>query len=60
MLLVVNLHNGDGVLKWVLKLIPLERVCDLSGPYVDLFDYGLCKEGVELCDRVRVMSGVQY
>ena len=38
---VVDLHDGDGVLEWVLKVFPHERVCDLFGPDVVLFDYGL-------------------
>ena len=57
---VVYLHDGDGVLKWVMKVFPRERVCDLAGPYVVLFDYGLGNEGVELCDCVRVLSSVRY
>ena len=46
------MHDGDGILKWVLKVFLREWVCDMSGPYVVLFDYGLFQEGVKLRDSV--------
>ena len=57
---VVDLPNSVGVLEWVLKVFPRERVCDLSGSDVVLFEYGLRKEGVELYECVCLSSSVQY
>ena len=39
---VIDVHDSDGILEWVLKVFPRVRVSDLTGPYVVLFDYGLC------------------
>ena len=42
MLVIIDLHDGDGFLKLVLKVFTREWVCDLSGPGVVLINYGLC------------------
>ena len=39
---VVDLHDGDIVLQRVLKAFLRERISDLYGQDVVVFDYGLC------------------